>query len=295
MTLSAAMLLLAALTTDPVCGPDAGEASRRSLVEALDTARAEAGMAALETHPALCEAARKRAAAVAAEGVIEATVVVMRGIDTELRRDGYHAHRWIESTLIGSRDDGVLEQWREATPRWLEDAIGGEFEHVGVGVGRFEGQPVYTLILAWTQRSEAGLQAQWLEDLEWVRETVLAAVNDARSEHRRRPVEQDPELDLAAQRHAEDMLRRAYYDHQSPEGWTVARRVREAGYDRPGAVGENIAKGVFDPRETVRRWLDSPGHRDNILRRGAKRMGVGVAFGDNDNGFEVLWVQVFDG
>lgn len=289
------LLLSVTLATAPVCGTDAGDAARRRLVEALDTARGEAGMAALETHPAVCEAARKRAAAVAAKGVIETTVEVMRDIDTGLRRDGYYAHRWIESTLIGSRDDGVLEQWRQATPRWLEDAIDGEFEHVGVGLGRFEGQPVFTLILAWTQRSEVGLQAQWLEDLEWVRETVLAAVNEARSEHRRRPVEHDPELDLAAQRHAEDMLRRAYYDHQSPEGWTVARRAREAGYRRPGAVGENIAKGIFDPREAVRRWLDSPGHRDNILRRGARRMGVGVAFGDNDKGFEVLWAQVFGG
>lgn len=295
MTLSAAILLLATLAATPVCGTDPSEAARRALLDALNAARAEAGMAALEPHPALCEAARKRAAAVAARGVIETTVDVMRGIDSGLRRDGYQAHRWIESTLIGSRDDATLGPWRQANPRWLEDAITGEFEHAGVGFGRFEGQPVYTVLLAWTQRSEMGLQAKWLEDLEWVRETVLAAVNDARSEHQRRPVVRDAELDLAAQRHAEDMLGRAYYDHRSPEGWTVMHRVREAGYDRPGAVGENIAKGIYDPREAVRRWLNSPGHRDNILRKSATRMGVGVAFGDNDNGFEVLWVQVFGG
>ncbi len=276
-----------------MCGSDAGEPARRALVEALDAARVAAGMTALEPHPALCGAARRRATEVASKGTIETSVEVLRRISMGLRHDGYEAHRWIESTLIGSRDDDVLGQWREANPRWLEDAMVGEFEHIGVGLDRYGEQPVFTLILAWTQRSQAGRQAAWLADLEWVRETVLKAVNDARIENRRRPVERDPELDIAAQRHAEDMLRRAYYDHETPEGHTVRHRVREAGYTRPGAVGENIAKGIFDPREAVRRWLDSSAHRENILRRKASRMGVGVAFGDNANGFEILWVQVF--
>jgi uncharacterized protein YkwD len=295
MAFSTALLLLATLAAEPVCGTDGGEAARRALLEELNAARAEAGTAALAPHPALCEAARRRAAAVAVRGEIDSSIDVMRGINTALHRDGYDTQRWIESTLIGSRDDGVLEPWRDANPRWLDDAIGGQFEHVGIGFARWQGRPVYTLLLAWTQRSEAGLRAKWLADLEWVRETVLADVNEARAENRRHPVERDAALDLAAQRHAEDMLRRAYYDHQSPEGHTVARRAREAGYDRPGGVGENIAKGIFDPRDAVRRWLDSPGHRANVLRKKARWMGVGVAFGDNDNGFEVLWVQVFGG
>lgn len=62
-----------------------------------------------------------------------------------------------------------------------------------------------------------------------------------------------------------------------------------------GPVAENIAKGIFSPDDAVQRWFDSPGHRENILLRKAREVGVGVAFGDNDNGFEVVWVQVLAG
>ncbi len=89
------------------------------------------------------------------------------------------------------------------------------------------------------------------------------------------------------------MLRRAYYDHVSPEGETVRDRVRAAGGSRRRGLAENIAKGLFTPDEVVRRWMNSSGHRRNILHRGAAEMGLGVAFGENENGFEVVWVQVF--
>ncbi len=79
------------------------------------------------------------------------------------------------------------------------------------------------------------------------------------------------------------------------DGKTVRHRVRAAGYRGARALAENIAKGPFTPDEVVRRWLNSPGHRRNILRRGAVETGFGVAFGENANGFEVVWVQVFSG
>ena len=69
--------------------------------------------------------------------------------------------------------------------------------------------------------------------------------------------------------------------------------ARAAGYPRARSLSENIAKGPFTPDEVVHRWMNSSGHRRNILRRGATVMGMGVAFGENANGFEVVWVQVF--
>ena len=95
-----------------------------------------------------------------------------------------------------------------------------------------------------------------LADLAWVREVELKAVNAVRREHGRPPLEPDGQLDAAAQKHAEDMLARAYYSHESPEGTTVAQRVRAAGDRRWRTVSENIAKGPFAPDEVVRRWLD---------------------------------------
>ncbi len=137
-------------------------------------------------------------------------------------------------------------------------------------------------------------QAAPLADLPSVRALALAlaTVNQLRLEHGRAPVRSEDSLDAAAQRHAEDMLRRAYY-HASPEGKTVGDRVRTAGYRGRRGLAENIAKGPFTPDEVVRRWMNSSGHRRNILHRGAAETGFGVAFGENRNGFEVVWVQVF--
>ena len=55
---------------------------------------------------------------------------------------------------------------------------------------------------------------------------------------------------------------------------------------------ESVPKFV---EEVVERWMNSSGHRRNILRPGNSVMGVGVAFGENANGFEVIWVQLFAG
>ncbi len=162
-------------------------------------------------------------------------------------------------------------------------------------MARRQGRPIYALVLAISQRTVEWRQALPLADLETVRAEVLAAVNAARRRAGRQPVAGQAHLDLAAQRHAEDMLRRRYYDHESPEGDTARQRARAAGYSGSRTLTENIAKGLFTPEEVVRRWLDSSGHRRNILRRGAAQMGAGVAFGENANGFEVLWVQVFAG
>ncbi len=279
----------------PVCGADAGEPLRRSVLAELNAERRRSGLATVEPHPALCATAAWRAAGVAASGEITSDVEVLRQTTRRLQGGGYRAHRWIESTLIGSRDEGLLEQWRGANPRWLEQAVEGDFEHVGVGLGRYQGRPVVSLLLAFTTRTAEGLQAAPLADLEQVRALALKAVNRAREEAGLRPVAGNPQLDAAAQAHAEDMLRRSYYSHQSPQGTNTTQRVRVAGYRPQGPMAENIAKGLFDPEEVVERWLASPGHRKNILLRRVRYVGLGVAFGDNDHGFEVLWAQVFGG
>ncbi len=285
----------AASAAGPVCEADAGEPVRRSVLAELNAERRRLGLAAVAPHPALCATAAWRAAEVAASGAITSDVELLRQTTLRLRSGGYKAHRWIESTLIGSSDDGLFGQWREANPRWLEQAVTGEFEHVGIGLGRYRGRPVISLLLAFTTRTAEWNQAAPLADLERVRALALAAVNRAREAAGRRPVEADPHLDAAAQAHAEDMLRRSYYDHRSPEGKTAPQRVRAAGYPMRGPVAENIAKGLFTAEEVIDRWMASPGHRQNILLRRVRKVGLGVAFGENENGFEVTWAQVFGG
>jgi uncharacterized protein YkwD len=88
------------------------------------------------------------------------------------------------------------------------------------------------------------------------------------------------------------MLRRSYYDHRSLEGLQPRDRVALAGY-RAGQVAENIARGPVSVEEAMSAWMQSPGHRSNLLHPGFREIGIGCAVGRNAVGYTVLWVQDF--
>ena len=117
---------------------------------------------------------------------------------------------------------------------------------------------------------------------------VLALVNDARDGAGCPAVRLDDRLSRAAALHSADMAENDYFDHTSRDGRSFVDRVRAQGYDAPRS--ENIAAGQSTPADVVRGWLDSPGHRRNILDCGSTEMGIGRADGGS---FGRYWTQVF--
>ena len=99
------------------------------------------------------------------------------------------------------------------------------------------------------------------------------------------PLVLDAALSTAARGHSEDMLRRRFFDHVNPDRETPQDRVtRDA--DQPAlGVGENIWmwSGAIVPqgdtlaRQAMAEWMASPAHRDNLLRAGYTRLGIGAA------------------
>ncbi|WP_418955543.1 sigma-70 family RNA polymerase sigma factor [Streptomyces tritici] len=117
-------------------------------------------------------------------------------------------------------------------------------------------------------------------------ERVTRIVNLRRSEAGCGPLRLDPRLTGAARAHGRDMVARGYFDHASPDGRNVDARVSAAGY-RWSAVGENLARGQREPEAVVGSWMDSDGHRRNLLDCRYRDTGVAAVRGPDGT----VWVQ----
>lgn len=118
-----------------------------------------------------------------------------------------------------------------------------------------------------------------------VERTVLCLVNRERTRRGLKRLKASTKLAQAADGHSRDMVRRGYFDHVSPGGGTMTDRIKATGWFK-GANGygyaENIAWGggyLASPKNIVKSWMNSSGHRHNILNGRYTELGVGVAVG----------------
>ena len=121
---------------------------------------------------------------------------------------------------------------------------------------------------------------------------VLQLVNQERTTFGFQPLTLSEKLDTAADRHSQDMAANSYFDHTGRDGSSADQRIERAGYTNWNRWGENIAKGYRSPADVVRGWMNSPGHRANILKAGFTHMGLGYAVTAGVPG-ALYWTQVF--
>lgn len=116
---------------------------------------------------------------------------------------------------------------------------------------------------------------------------VLGLVNRERASAGCGPLRVDARLVRASEAHSRDMAANGYFDHVSLDGRTPGYRMAAAGYPSPGA--ENIALGYPNAEAVMRGWMNSPGHRANILNCGLTAMGVAAV--NSPRG--LYWTQTF--
>lgn len=116
---------------------------------------------------------------------------------------------------------------------------------------------------------------------------VVSLTNQERAAQGLPPLRLDDALTRAAQGHAANMARQGQMSHEL-DGHNVSDRVSAAGF-RWRYVAENIAEGQRTPEEVMQSWMESTGHRRNILSKRADFIGVGVA----RSGRQLYWCQVF--
>lgn len=122
---------------------------------------------------------------------------------------------------------------------------------------------------------------------------IIALVNKERTSRGLKSYTENNKLDNSAKIKAEDMINKNYFEHVSPDGKSVSDLAKQVGYDYL-SVGENLAKGNFpSSANLVTAWMNSPGHRANILNPKFTEIGVSVEF-TTENGRDILYaVQHF--
>jgi uncharacterized protein YkwD len=122
---------------------------------------------------------------------------------------------------------------------------------------------------------------------------VLQLTNAERSKAGCRPLSTDAALTRSAGEHAEDMVARHFFDHTNPDGENPFERMGDAGFSG-SAMAENIAMGYESPAAVVAGWMNSDGHRRNILNCRYNKLGVGYDPGQIKAGYSKgSWVQNF--
>lgn len=113
-----------------------------------------------------------------------------------------------------------------------------------------------------------------------VRASVLCLANAERAAAGLPALTAEPHLEAAAQAYAHRMVAEQFFDHVSPDGGTLASRL--SAYTSWSTIGENLAWGDGDlatPRSAMNAWMNSAGHRANLLSGAYREMGVGVTAG----------------
>jgi uncharacterized protein YkwD len=163
-----------------------------------------------------------------------------------------------------------------------------------MAVGGTEGRPYVRVMSRYTTRLAALLAAlavltAWAGPAQASRDEFTQAtvhlINAVRDAHGLPAVRLNAQLSTAARRHSKDMVRRHYFSHVTPEGFTFADRIRRTGYlrtNRHWLVGETLAWGWrrrAAPARIVTAWMHSPPHREVILNPTYRDVGIGVVTG----------------
>ena len=171
----------------------------------------------------------------------------------------------------------VVQAWMDSEGH-KDNILHSDFTHIGIG---FSENGFY-----WTQHFIKRLENT--VNQEEFEKQVVDLTNKERAKHGLAPLSVDTQLAKSARTKSLDMAELDYFDHTSPTYGTPFDMMDQFGvtYD---TAGENIARGQFTPEEVVQAWMNSEGHRENILNANYTHIGVGFVKED------IVWTQQFIG
>jgi hypothetical protein len=121
---------------------------------------------------------------------------------------------------------------------------------------------------------------------------IISLTNQSRSEFNLSSLTENTALDEAAQTKANDMLARGYFSHNTPDGKTPWTFIEASGYSYLSA-GENLAVNFTEAENVETAWMNSPGHKANILNKNFEEIGIGISQGEFEGHSAIFVVQMF--
>lgn len=128
-----------------------------------------------------------------------------------------------------------------------------------------------------------------IQDVVSVETQVVKLVNQQRAKAGLPMLKQNWQLSRVARYKSQDMINKNYFSHQSPTYGSPFNMMESFGL-KFSAAGENIAMGQRSAAEVMNAWMNSPGHRANILNPSYTEIGVGLA---KDKNGSCYWTQMF--
>lgn len=128
-----------------------------------------------------------------------------------------------------------------------------------------------------------------LDSVKSLENEVIRLVNVERAKAGLQQLTQNWELSRVARYKSQDMIDKGYFAHNSPTYGSPFKMMESFGI-RFSAAGENIAMGQQSPAQVMNAWMNSPGHRNNILSPSFTQIGVGLA---KDKKGRMYWTQMF--
>jgi uncharacterized protein YkwD len=228
----------------------------------------------------LTSAAHEHAAAMAAAGRLGVEGRDGVSVYQRLTRTGYAYVTIGEHLVSGPRTPEEFLAYCLGTEQARRTLYDTAFTQVGLGRTHGGGDVFWTAL--WARPLTPG-------DLARTEAEVVTLTNRERAAAGLPPLATDPALTRAAQAHSTDMVARDFYSHTAPDGSRPWDRAAAAGAARR-SIGENIACGQRSPAEVVTGWMNSPGHRANILKPDFTHIGIGFTGGGRAGTY---WTQLF--
>lgn len=269
------MRTLLALVLGVLVASQAAAETPGGFVDGFNTARQERALPALIHEPRLALAAQWLAEDAARGRSLDVT---RRNFCQRVETAGFPCVSVLQLVTRTPAPTDVAARSFFDDPRTAPAAATTQFRHFGVGEAPVPstgyGPSRFWVVLIGDPPMPA--------DPGW-RESVLRQVNAFRARYGLRPLRLNPQLNRAAQTHADDMATRDFVAHVTPDGRGPGERAASAGY-RWSVILENLAAGQPTPQEAVQGWIESDGHRRAMLDRRITEAGIGYRFLPDDKG-----------